>query len=244
MNGSIADRRKSILITGAASGIGRATAILFAGKGWFVGCLDMNAAALESLRDELSAHPGLFRRVDVIDRPALLAVVDEFAASTGGTLDLLFNKAGIDATGRFETMPWEKVVKLVHVNLLGGMSLIHATVPLLKATTGSLCLSTASASAIFGTADLAVYSATKHAVKGLTEALSVEFAAMGVRAADILPGTSTRACCRMRRRPACPPKACCACCPPGRSRRPFGTPITATSCTGTCRPNSRTMTWK
>lgn len=49
-------------------------------------------------------------------------------------------------------------------------------------------LSTSSASAIFGTADLAVYSATKHAVKGLTEALAVEFADHGVRAADILPG--------------------------------------------------------
>ena len=85
-------------------------------------------------------------------------------------------------------MPWEKIVALVHVNLLGGMSLIHAGLPLLKATPDSLCLSTASASAIFGTADLAVYSATKHAVKGLTEALSVEFAEIGVRAADLLPG--------------------------------------------------------
>lgn len=188
MNSSVADRRKSILITGAASGIGRATASLFASKGWFVGCLDMNAGALDSLRDEVGADNGLFRRVDVVDRPALLAAVDEFGAATGGTLDLLFNNAGIDAKGRFETMPWEKVVALVDVNLLGGMSLIHASVPLLKATAGSLCLSTASASAIFGTADLAVYSATKHAVKGLTEALAVEFAAIGVRAADILPG--------------------------------------------------------
>jgi short-subunit dehydrogenase len=68
------------------------------------------------------------------------------------------------------------------------MSLIHAAAPLLRATAGSLCLSTASASAIFGTANMAVYSATKHAIKGLTEALAVEFAADGVRAADILPG--------------------------------------------------------
>ena len=188
MNSDDTERRRSILITGAASGIGRATARLFARKGWFVGCLDLNAAALDELRNELGADSGLFRRLDVTDRPALLEVIGEFAAATGGMLDLLFNNAGIDAKGRFEAMAWEKVVAVVNVNLLAGLSLIHAAVPLLKATSGSLCLSTSSASAIFGTADLAVYSATKHAVKGLTEALSVEFADHGVRAADILPG--------------------------------------------------------
>ena len=188
MSSNNAERQRSILITGAASGIGRATARLFARKGWFVGCLDVNAAALDELRIELGAYSGLFRALDVTNRPALLAVIDEFAGATGGVLDLLFNNAGIDAKGRFETMAWEKVVAVVNVNLLAGFSLIQAALPLLKATKGSLSLSTSSASAIFGTADLAVYSATKHAVKGLTEALSVEFADHGVRAADMLPG--------------------------------------------------------
>ena len=153
MNSDDTERRRSILITGAASGIGRATARLFARKGWFVGCLDLNAAALDELRNELGADSGLFRRLDVTDRPALLEVIGEFAAATGGMLDLLFNNAGIDAKGRFEAMAWEKVVAVVNVNLLAGLSLIHAAVPLLKATSGSLCLSTSSASAIFGTAD-------------------------------------------------------------------------------------------
>ena len=188
MDGHNAQSRPSILVTGAASGIGRATAQLFSRQGWFVGGLDVNAPALESLRNELGAHSGLFRAVDVTDRAALLAVIDEFATATGGRLDLLFNNAGIEAKGRFEAMPWDKVVAIVNVNLLAGMSLIHATLPLLKATNGSLCLSTASASAIFGTAGLAVYSATKHAIKGLTEALAVEFKAYGVRVADVLPG--------------------------------------------------------
>jgi hypothetical protein len=100
----------------------------------------------------------------------------------------LFNNAGIDAKGPFADMPWEQIVAVIEVNLVAGMSLIHAALPLLRATPDSLCLSTSSASAIFGTAGLAVYSASKHAVKGLTEALSVEFAAYGVRVADLLPG--------------------------------------------------------
>ena len=66
----------------------------------FVGGLDVNAPALDSLRTELGAQSGLFRAVDVTDRAALLAVIDEFATATGGKLDLLFNNAGIEAKGR------------------------------------------------------------------------------------------------------------------------------------------------
>ena len=179
---------RSILITGAASGIGLATARLFAREGWFVGAIDVNADALEALGDELGAERTFVRTVDVTDRPALLAAVDGFAARTGGHLDLLFANAGIDAKGRFDEMPWERVTAVVGVNLVGTLSLIHAALPLLKTTPGSLCLATASASAIFGTANMAVYSATKHAIKGFTEALAVELAPTEVRAADVLPG--------------------------------------------------------
>jgi NADP-dependent 3-hydroxy acid dehydrogenase YdfG len=179
---------RSILITGAASGIGLATARLFAREGWLVGAIDVNADALEKLGRELGAERAFARAVDVSDRPALLAAVDAFAARTGGHLDLLFANAGIDAKGRFDEMAWERVTAVVGVNLVGALSLVHATLPLLKATPGSLCLATASASAIFGTANMAVYSATKHAVRGFIEALAVELAPTEVRAADLLPG--------------------------------------------------------
>ena len=188
LDGGNAESQRSILITGAASGIGCATARLFARRGWFVGCLDMNRGGLVALQDDLGSVKGFFRALDVTDREALLSALAEFGTAAGGRLDLLFNNAGIDAKGRFETMPWETVVTVVNVNLVAGLSLIHGAIPLLRATKGSLCLSTASASAIFGTANLAVYSATKHAIKGLTEALSVELAEHGVRCADILPG--------------------------------------------------------
>jgi NAD(P)-dependent dehydrogenase (short-subunit alcohol dehydrogenase family) len=79
-------------------------------------------------------------------------------------------------------------MRVVQVNLVGVITSLYAALPLLKATKGSLAFITSSSSATYGMPRIAVYSATKHAVKGLTEALSIEFARHGVRVADTLPG--------------------------------------------------------
>jgi len=183
-----ANGRKSIFITGAASGMGRETARLFAGKGWFVGGYDVNEAGLAALRDELGADNCLVRRLDVTDRADYRAALSAFGAATGGTLDILYNNAGIGRGGPFADQPFEEVIAVVQVNLMGVLIGIHEGIGLLKATPNSLCFTTSSSSATFGMAGIAVYSATKHAVKGLSEALSVEFKAYGVRVADVLPG--------------------------------------------------------
>lgn len=183
-----ANGRKSIFITGAASGMGRETARLFAQKGWFVGGYDVNDAGLASLRAELGAENCLVRRLDVTDRADYAAAVEAFGQATGGKLDLLYNNAGIGRGGPFADQPFEDVLAVVQVNFVGVLIGIHTALPLLKATPGSLCFTTSSSSATYGMAGIAVYSATKHAVKGLTEALAVEFKAYGVRAADVLPG--------------------------------------------------------
>lgn len=180
--------RKSIFITGAASGIGAETARLFVAKGWFVGAADVNEPALHALSKELGVENCFARSLDVADREQYRAVMGAFALATVGRLDILFNNAGIGRGGPFEAMAWEDVLALVHVNLIGVLSGVHLALPLLKATPGSLCFSTSSSSATFGMAGIAVYSATKHAVKGFTEALSVEMKAHGVRVADTLPG--------------------------------------------------------
>lgn len=180
--------RKSIFITGAASGMGRETARLFAGEGWFVGAYDVNAAGLDALREELGADNCITGVLDVVDRDAYRAVLDTFAKATGGKLDLLFNNAGIGRGGPFVDMDWADVMAVVNINFIGVLNGIHLAAPLLKATPGSLCFSTSSSSAIYGIANIAVYSATKHAVKGLTEALAVELKPFGVRVADTLPG--------------------------------------------------------
>ena len=166
--------RKSIFVTGAASGMGRETALRFARAGWFVGAYDVNEAGLNALEKEIGAEHGRFALLDVTSATAFEAAIDAFATDTGGTLDVLMNNAGIAVEGLFDEISWEDVMKVINVNL--------------KATPGSLCLTTSSSSAIWGTGGIAVYSATKHAVRGLTEALSVEFMRFGVRAADLLPG--------------------------------------------------------
>ncbi|HEX4295680.1 MAG TPA: SDR family oxidoreductase [Rhizomicrobium sp.] len=180
--------RKSIFITGAASGIGRATALLFAGKGWFVGAFDVNAQGLDTLAQEIGNDNCITGRLDVTDKSDFEKAVADFGAETGGTMDILYNNAGIGESGWFEDVPYEAAMRVVQVNFIGVLTGIYTALPLLKATKNSLCFTTSSSSATYGMPRLAVYSATKHAVKGLTEALSIEFARHGVRVADTLPG--------------------------------------------------------
>lgn len=185
---STAAGRKAIFITGAASGIGRVTARLFAERGWFVGAYDVNPVGLETLEDEIGKDAGLFAQLDVTDVDAFSTAMATFGDATGGTLDLMFNNAGIGAGGLVDEQPWSDVLNVVNINLVGVLIGVRAATPLLKATPSSLNLITSSSSAIFGTAGIGVYSATKHAVRGLTEALSIELKRYGVRAADLLPG--------------------------------------------------------
>ena len=180
--------RKSIFITGAASGMGRETARLFAAKGWFVGGYDVNEAGLNALEAELGPDICVVRQLDVTDRDDYRMAVATFGEATGGQMDLLYNNAGIGRGGPFAEQPFEDVIAVVQVNLMGVLIGVHEAIGLLKATPNSLCFTTSSSSATFGMANIAVYSATKHAVKGLSEALSVEFKAYGVRVADVLPG--------------------------------------------------------
>ncbi len=182
------DARKSIFITGAASGMGRATALLFAEHGWFVGAYDVDAAGLDRLKGEIGAEHGVFAKLDVTDAAAFKAAMSGFGEATGGTLDLMFSNAGIALSGLFDEMSWDDIMKVVQVNFFGVMIGVRAAMPLLRATPGALCLINSSSSSIFGTAGLGIYSATKHAVRGLTEALSIEFKRYGLRASDLLPG--------------------------------------------------------
>jgi len=177
--------QKIAFITGAASGIGRATAELFAEQGWWIGAADRNAAGLETLRDSLGSERCRTWQLDVTDKAAYDTVIGELAEEAGGRLDLLFNNAGVGAAGFFEEIPLEETLKVIDINLVGVINGIYAALPLLKATPNSLCFSTSSSAATYGAPHLAVYTATKFAVKGLTEALAVELSRCNVRVADV-----------------------------------------------------------
>src|SRR5690606_29834063 len=137
---------------------------------------------------DLGAETCIIATLDVTDKKSYDAAVASFGKANGGKMDLLYNNAGIGAGGLFEQMPFEDIMAVVNVNFVGVLNGIYAALPLLKATPNSLCFTTSSSSATYGMPGIAVYSATKHAVKGLTEALSIEFKLIGVRAADVLPG--------------------------------------------------------
>jgi NAD(P)-dependent dehydrogenase (short-subunit alcohol dehydrogenase family) len=180
-------QQKSIFITGAASGIGLATATLFHKQGWFVGGYDVDMGALEELQQQLG-EGGVTAYLDVRNKEAFDAAMVAFAEHTDGQLDVMFNNAGFTVGGYFDEVPFDKIMDIVNINLVGVLIGIYAAIPLLKQTDNSLCFTTSSSAATFGSPGMAVYAATKHAVKGFSEALSVELARYGSRAADVLPG--------------------------------------------------------
>lgn len=180
--------RPAIFITGAASGMGRATAELFASRGWFVGAGDVNAEGLAALAAQLGAGNVFTAALDVRDKAAFEAALARFAEASHGRLDLLFNNAGIGESGWFEDVPYEAARRVVDVNFIGVLNGAYAALPYLKRTPGSLLFNNSSSSATYGMPRIAVYAATKFAVKGLTEALAVEWARHGVRVACVMPG--------------------------------------------------------
>ncbi|MBI1186299.1 MAG: SDR family oxidoreductase [Alphaproteobacteria bacterium] len=178
--------QKSIFITGAASGIGLAAAKLFSERGWFVGLADVNEAGIAAAAGALPADRTFTAAFDVRDAAAWTKAVDAFSAGANGRMDVLFNNAGIGRPGWFEDIAQEEAALEIDVNLKGVVNGVYAALPALKAVRGRI-INTASAAGLYGAPRLAVYSATKFAVRGLTEALDIEFARHGVRCICLMP---------------------------------------------------------
>ncbi|MEQ8559089.1 MAG: SDR family oxidoreductase [Henriciella sp.] len=179
--------RKSIFITGAASGIGKATAKLFADRSWFVGLYDVNEDGLAEVAKEIGEDNCVTAKLDVRSRDDWKAAIEQFGKATDGRMTVLFNNAGVGRHGWFEEMTGEDNDWVVDVNVKGIINGVQAALPLLRATPGSRIVNTASTAGVFGAPKLAVYSATKFAVRGLTEALDVEFSNLGIRVTSLMP---------------------------------------------------------
>lgn len=175
---------QSVFITGAAAGIGRAAARRFAAAGWFVGLADVDAAGLRSIADELGPERGWSGVLDVSDHSAFVQALAAFIAAAG-RLDVLINNAGVLVTGDFERQDVARYRRMVEINSLGVTHGCLAAFPHLRP--GGRVINLASASAIYGSPAFAVYGASKFFVRGLTEALDIEWRRHGIRVMDLLP---------------------------------------------------------
>jgi NAD(P)-dependent dehydrogenase (short-subunit alcohol dehydrogenase family) len=181
------DQQKSIFVTGAASGIGRATALLFAERGWFVGLFDVNEKELRAVAEAIGESCCRYQALDVTDPVNYERAIKYFGEYTGQTMDVLFNCAGTTSHGPFEAVALSDLLRIVNINVNGTIIGIHLSMELLRNTPGARIINMSSAGAFYGTPDLAVYSATKFAIRGLTEALNIEYQRHGISVSDVMP---------------------------------------------------------
>lgn len=174
---------KTVLVTGAASGIGRATAIHFAAEGAAVTIGDRDEAGLEETAGMMASRP-VIQPFDAVDNVSCRQLVT--VASRDG-LDILCNIAGVLKSGKSEDFSLEDFDLVMRVNAHSVFTLCQAALPRLVESKGNI-VNAASAAALQGIAYTTAYCASKHAVAGITKSLAVEFASRGVRVNAVCPG--------------------------------------------------------
>lgn len=181
---------KHVLITGAASGIGRALAKLVAERGGKLVVTDRDAAGLDSLAKDLERSGALLlaRAFDVTDLEAVRAFARE-VHDAHGSVDVLVNNAGIAIWGRVEDMPHEDWRKVVEVNLMGPIHFIECFVPkMIEAGRGGHLVNVSSAAGLFGLPWHAAYSASKFGLRGISEVLRFDLERHDIRVSVVCPG--------------------------------------------------------
>jgi NAD(P)-dependent dehydrogenase (short-subunit alcohol dehydrogenase family) len=180
-------RHKTILITGASSGIGRATAERLGGYGAEIALAARNRVALEEVRGAVEGRGGkaLVVQTDVTDRQQVAHAV-EAAAAHFGKIDVLICSAGLSMRAYFENSQLEAMERVVRVNFFGTLYATHFALPHVKKTRGSL-VAISSLTGKRGIPSYAVYGASKFAVQGLYEALRIELASSSVHVGVVSP---------------------------------------------------------
>jgi NAD(P)-dependent dehydrogenase (short-subunit alcohol dehydrogenase family) len=187
-NGPKNEQRRSIFITGGASGIGRAIAQYFGERGWFIGIADVNAAGMQ---DTLGLIEGGFKyshMLDVRDRAAWDTALEAFSTAAGGRIDVMVNNAGIASGGPIHEIETEEIDRCLDINIKGVLYGAQAVYPHLQKTApGSALVNIASAAGISGGSGMSVYCASKFAVRGIAECFDAEWAPEGIKSCSICP---------------------------------------------------------
>src|SRR5260221_14317565 len=126
------NQQKSIFVTGAASGIGRATALLFAERGWFVGLFDVNEKELRVVAEAIGESCCRYQALDVTDPVNYEQAIKYFGEYTGGTMNVLFNCAGITSHGPFEAVAFDHLLKIIHNHDKSNINWLTLNIELLR----------------------------------------------------------------------------------------------------------------
>lgn len=177
-------QRKTIVITGASSGIGAAAARLFAQSGWNVVATMRNPGQAP----DWTTGPGITAQaLDVTDKDSITAAVAA-TLDTFGQIDVLVNNAGFGLNGPVEGATDAQIRRQFDVNLFGLIDMTKAVLPSMRAKGSGLILNISSIGGLIGMPGAPLYISTKHAVEGLTESLRYELKPFGVRVKLIEPG--------------------------------------------------------
>lgn len=174
---------KRVLVTGAASGIGRATAIMFANEGASVTIGDINAAGLTDTAGMMASVPQIVP-YDASDFASCRALVE--AASKNG-LDVLANISGMLKWGPSLEFALDDFERILRINTTSVFAMCQVALPHLIRSKGAI-VNTASTAALQGIAYTVAYAASKHGVAAITKSLAIEFASKGVRINAVCPG--------------------------------------------------------
>lgn len=182
---------RHVFVTGAASGIGRATAALAGREGALLHLTDVQAEALAVATDEIRAHGGTVLTAEAFDVADHAAVAD-FArrlTATHGAMDVVMNIAGISTWGTVRSLEHQHWRRLVDVNLMGPIHVIEELVPpMIDGGRGGHLVNVSSAAGLIGLPWHAAYSATKFGLRGVSEVLRFDLAKHGIGVSLVVPG--------------------------------------------------------